>query len=85
MHVLRRALQYAWSELASEEDAQACEAFFKGKDTSKYTLVLQQTLDGIRAKAKYIEVGSAPHCVFRLLIEAQRSTGDLEEWLQQWN
>jgi hypothetical protein len=37
-------------------DAEECEAFFKDKDTSKYALVLQQTLDTIRASAEWIEV-----------------------------
>jgi aminopeptidase 2 len=61
-------VQYAWSGLASVKDADDCEAFFKDKDTSKYALVLQQTLDTIRASAEWIG----------------RSTADVEEWLQQW-
>jgi aminopeptidase 2 len=50
------SLKLAWGGLASLKDAEACEAFFKDKDTSKYALVLQQTLDSIRANAQWIEV-----------------------------
>jgi hypothetical protein len=62
-----RFLQSAWAGLASEKDAEACEAFFSDKDTSKYALVLQQTLGTIRAKAKYIEVGFVLRFVLPLL------------------
>jgi len=38
------------------------------KDTSRYDMVLAQSLDGIRARAKWIE----------------RSTPDLKQWLESW-
>ncbi|KAF9036751.1 hypothetical protein BJ165DRAFT_1532853 [Panaeolus papilionaceus] len=50
---------------SSMKDYAAIEAFYKDKDTSKYNKALAQALDGIRAKASYIE----------------RSNDDLIQWL----
>jgi hypothetical protein len=38
------------------------------KDNSKYDMVLAQSIDGIRARAKWSE----------------RSTADLKQWLENW-
>lgn len=38
------------------------------KDVSRYDMVLAQSLDGIRARAKWIE----------------RSTTELKQWLENW-
>ena len=38
------------------------------KDVSRYDMVLAQSLDGIRARAKWIE----------------RSTAELKQWLENW-
>ena len=38
------------------------------KDNSKYDMVLAQSLDGIRARAKWSE----------------RSTAELKQWLENW-
>ena len=38
------------------------------KDVSKYDMVLAQSLDGIRARAKWNE----------------RSTAELKQWLENW-
>lgn len=38
------------------------------KDTSRYDMVLAQSLEGIRARAKWIE----------------RSTLDIKQWLESW-
>ena len=38
------------------------------KDTSKYVMVLAQSLEGIRTRAKWYE----------------RSTAELKQWLEDW-
>ncbi|KAF9562157.1 leucyl aminopeptidase [Agrocybe pediades] len=58
-------VSYTINFYSSEKDLAAVEAFFKGKDSSKYNQSLAQGLDSIRARHGYIE----------------RSTGDLKEWL----
>jgi len=40
----------------------------QGKDNSKYDMVLAQSLDGIRARAKW----------------SDRSTAELKQWLEDW-
>jgi aminopeptidase 2 len=66
---LKYLVQYSISGLSTEKDAKAVEAFFDGKDISRYNLTLAQCIDGIRAKAKWIE----------------KSNADLESWLEKWN
>ncbi|KAJ6546483.1 leucyl aminopeptidase [Mycena vulgaris] len=53
----------------SAKDLESIEAFFKDKDTSKYNMALAQTLESIRTRIAYIE----------------RSSGDLNEWLEKWD
>jgi len=65
---LKYLVQYGISGLSTEKDAKEVEAFFDGKDISRYNLVLAQSVDGIRAKAKWIE----------------NSTSDLQSWLEKW-
>jgi hypothetical protein len=48
--------QATFKDLTTLQDVKETEAFFADKDTSKYSLVLQQTLDSIRANAAWIEV-----------------------------
>ncbi|KAI0318713.1 peptidase family M1-domain-containing protein [Amylostereum chailletii] len=54
-----------YKNFASLRDCERVEAFFQGKDTSKYEMKLAQTIDSIKAKATWIE----------------RSTEDVEGWL----
>jgi len=54
--------------LSKEADYEAVEKFFADKDTSKYAMVLAQTMEGMRAKITWIE----------------RSTGDIRAWLEKW-
>ncbi|KIJ31991.1 hypothetical protein M422DRAFT_783647 [Sphaerobolus stellatus SS14] len=54
--------------LNTEEDAQALEDFFIGKDTSDFNLSLTQALDGIRSRAAWLE----------------RSEEDVRSWLEKW-
>lgn len=61
-------VRYALDFLSTKKDLEESEKYFEDKDTSKYNQSLQQTLDTIRAKIAYIE----------------RSTDDLDAWLQQW-
>jgi len=56
------------SSFSSEKDALEIEEFFRDKDNSKYDMVLAQSLDGIRARAKWIG----------------RSTLELKQWLENW-
>ncbi|KAF7777794.1 hypothetical protein Agabi119p4_3866 [Agaricus bisporus var. burnettii] len=64
-------LQYlvtlSFSFLSTNEDLKKTEEFFKGRDTSKYSMALAQSLDSIRARIQFIE----------------RSTSDLEKWLKE--
>jgi len=53
---------------SSEKDAKEIEDFFEDKDVSRYDMALAQSLDGIRAKAKWNE----------------RSTVELKQWLENW-
>ncbi|KAJ7066128.1 leucyl aminopeptidase [Mycena amicta] len=53
--------------LSSQADYDATEAFFKTKDTSKYTRPLQQTFEIIRGNIEYLE----------------RSTAEVVEWFKQ--
>jgi len=59
-------IQGSIGTFSSEKDAQEIEDFFKDKDVSKYDMVLAQSLDGIRARAKWCE----------------RSTAEVRGWLE---
>ncbi|KAG9104921.1 Aminopeptidase 2 mitochondrial [Ceratobasidium sp. 370] len=65
---LNYLVKYGFDSFSSEEDAQDVENFFKGKDTSKFNLALAQTLDSIRASAKWLN----------------RSKDDVGQWLAEW-
>ncbi|KAL0066491.1 Aminopeptidase 2 mitochondrial [Marasmius tenuissimus] len=58
-------IEYGFSSLTSKEDLARDIEFFERKDTSRYSLVLAQSHDSIRARIAYIE----------------HSTGDLTQWL----
>jgi len=64
----QRLIKISIGGFSSEKDAQEIEEFFKDKDISRYNMVLAQSLDGIRARAKWIE----------------RSTAELKQWLEDW-
>ncbi|KAJ7820079.1 leucyl aminopeptidase [Mycena olivaceomarginata] len=55
--------------LATVEDYEDTVAFFKTKDTSKFTRSVDQTLEAIQTNIKYLE----------------RSTTDISEWFVEWN
>ena len=63
------------------EDYEAIETFYREKDTSKYKLALAQALDGIRARAEYVEVSVATSNLAGSELFLQRSKNDLLEWL----
>ncbi|KAF7361545.1 Aminopeptidase 1 [Mycena sanguinolenta] len=54
--------------LSTQEAHDDVEAFFKGKDTTRYSMALAQALETIRTRIAYIE----------------RSRDDLSSWLKQW-
>ncbi|THH28051.1 hypothetical protein EUX98_g6136 [Antrodiella citrinella] len=58
-------VQYSHDILSTQEDYEEIAQFFKTKDTSKFSMALQQTYDSILARAAWIE----------------RSTADVSEWL----
>ncbi|KAI0792895.1 hypothetical protein C8Q75DRAFT_751852 [Abortiporus biennis] len=58
-------VQYSFQSLCTKKDHDETAEFFKDKDTSKYRMALQQTLDSILAKDAWI----------------QRSTDDVRSWL----
>jgi len=62
-------IKFSFQDLTSEKDAQEVEAFFKDKDVSKFNLALNQSLDAIRANAKWLE----------------RAKDDVSEWLAKQN
>ncbi|KAH8983498.1 leucyl aminopeptidase [Lactarius akahatsu] len=65
---MKYIVQSVYSGFGKEEDRVKAEAFFKDKDTRKYNQALAQALDGISAKAAFIE----------------RSTSDIVTWLEKW-
>ncbi|KAG8691051.1 Aminopeptidase 2 mitochondrial [Ceratobasidium sp. 423] len=65
---LNYLVKYSFDSFSSEQDAKEVEAFFKDKDNSKYNLALAQTLDSIRASAKWLG----------------RSREDVAQWLAEW-
>ncbi|KAH9030818.1 leucyl aminopeptidase [Lactarius hengduanensis] len=65
---MKYIVQSVYSGFGKEEDRIKAEAFFKDKDTRKYNQALAQALDGISAKAAFIE----------------RSTSDIVTWLEKW-
>jgi len=65
---MKYIVQSVYAGFTEEEDRLKAEAFFKDKDTGKYNQALAQSMDGISAKAAFIE----------------RSTVDVVTWLKKW-
>ncbi|KAL5636049.1 hypothetical protein ACGC1H_004760 [Rhizoctonia solani] len=65
---LNYLVKYSFDSFSTEQDAKDVEEFFKNKDSSKYNLALAQTLDSIRANAKWLE----------------RSRDDVAQWMAEW-
>ncbi|CAE7227454.1 unnamed protein product [Rhizoctonia solani] len=65
---LNYLVKYSFDSFCSEQDAKDVEEFFGSKDSSKYNLALAQTLDSIRANAKWLE----------------RSRDDVAQWMSEW-
>ncbi|KAJ1310324.1 hypothetical protein OPQ81_007063 [Rhizoctonia solani] len=65
---LNYLVKYSFESFSTEQDAQDVEKFFKDKDSSKYNLALAQSLDSIRANAKWLE----------------RSQHDVAQWMAEW-
>ncbi|KIP07998.1 hypothetical protein PHLGIDRAFT_105051 [Phlebiopsis gigantea 11061_1 CR5-6] len=64
---MQNIVKYAFGGLATEKDYTETKAFFEGKDASKYKMALEQTLDGILARAAWVK----------------RSTEDLRQYLEK--
>ncbi|KAJ8084693.1 Aminopeptidase 2 mitochondrial [Marasmius tenuissimus] len=64
---LKYLVQESFAVLSTEKDLKETEAFFEGKETSKYSLALAQSLDSIRARIAFIK----------------HSTDDLQKWLKE--
>ncbi|KAF9265351.1 leucyl aminopeptidase [Marasmius fiardii PR-910] len=60
-------IESSFSDLTTEKDLNDIIGFFEGKDQSRYSLALAQSLDSIRARIAYIK----------------HSTEDLEKWLKE--
>ncbi|EGO21509.1 hypothetical protein SERLADRAFT_372157 [Serpula lacrymans var. lacrymans S7.9] len=69
---LKYIVEEAFGGLSTEEDYEETVKFFKDKDTSKYNLALEQTLDSVRATSAWLKW-------------CQRSTTDILEWLEMWD
>ncbi|KAI9451358.1 ERAP1-like C-terminal domain-containing protein [Lactarius psammicola] len=65
--LMKYIIQSVYSGFGKEKDRVKAEAFFKDKDTRKYNQALAQALDGISAKAVFIE----------------RSTPNIVTWLEK--
>ncbi|KZT44121.1 leucyl aminopeptidase [Sistotremastrum suecicum HHB10207 ss-3] len=65
---LSRIVAFAFDKLSASGDADKIEAFFKGKDTSAFSMSLAQTLELIKVNAKW----------------RTNSLEDVEQWLVQW-
>ncbi|PWN20753.1 putative AAP1-alanine/arginine aminopeptidase [Microstroma glucosiphilum] len=66
---LGRIFQYSLSGFTTKKDLEAVEAFFKDKDTGKYSSSLKQGLDSVRANTAWLE----------------RDAADVEAWLKANN
>ncbi|KAG8913108.1 Aminopeptidase 2 mitochondrial [Tulasnella sp. 417] len=64
---LSNIVKFSFQYLTAEKDADALEAWFQDKDISKYNLALSQSLERIRANAKWLE----------------RCKGDVADWLKK--
>ncbi|KAK7463587.1 Aminopeptidase 2 mitochondrial [Stygiomarasmius scandens] len=66
--ILKFLIKIGFGSLSTEKDLQETISFFKDKDTTKYSMSLDQALDGIRARIAY----------------QNHSTSDIEAWLKEW-
>ncbi|KAJ6558360.1 peptidase family M1-domain-containing protein [Mycena capillaripes] len=66
--MLKYLVAASFRSLATQEDHDSTEEFFKDKDTSRYSMALAQALETIRDRIAYIE----------------RSRDDLSDWLIKW-
>ncbi|KAI0373350.1 leucyl aminopeptidase [Pilatotrama ljubarskyi] len=64
---LIRWTEISFGGLSSDKDYEETAAFFKDKDTSKFDMALNQTLDTIKSRAAWVK----------------RSTNELTEWLEK--
>ncbi|CAE6537754.1 unnamed protein product [Rhizoctonia solani] len=64
----RYLVQYAFEGFSTNKDAQEYEEFFKNKDVSKFSMAHAQTLETVRANAKWLD----------------RSHSDVADWLSEW-
>jgi len=53
---LGHLVKYSLREFATKGDLDDAISFFKDKDVAKYAMPLEQSLDGIRANMKWLEV-----------------------------
>lgn len=61
-------------------------AFFKNKDVAKYAMPLEQSLDGIRANMKWLEVRfEPPDGKYDAHTWLQKSNSDVVDWLESWS
>jgi len=66
---IKSLVSCSFGALSTREDYESIVQFFEGKDTSKYSMSLAQSLETIQTRIAYIE----------------RSAGDLTEWLENWD
>ncbi|KAJ7457967.1 leucyl aminopeptidase [Mycena galericulata] len=66
--MMKYLLQSCLNGLSTEDDYNKVQTFFEGKDTSRYSMVLAQVLEGIRGRTTSFE----------------RSSDDLSKWLTEW-
>ncbi|ORY74296.1 hypothetical protein BCR35DRAFT_281272 [Leucosporidium creatinivorum] len=64
---LGKIAQFSFQSLSTEEDAAQVEAFFADKETSQFIQPLQQGLDTVRAKARWLN----------------RAAEDVKQWLEK--
>ncbi|CAE6458236.1 unnamed protein product [Rhizoctonia solani] len=64
----RYLVEYAFDGFSTEKDAQQIEEFFKDKDISRFSMAYAQTIETIRANAKWLD----------------RSRSDVADWLSEW-
>ncbi|KAJ6558373.1 leucyl aminopeptidase [Mycena capillaripes] len=66
--MLKYLVSASFRSLATQEDHDSAEEFFKDKDTSRFSMALSQALETIRVRIVYV----------------QRSRDDLSDWLIKW-
>ncbi|KAF8311311.1 leucyl aminopeptidase [Clavulina sp. PMI_390] len=66
---IKDTVQNIFRTFTTEKDANDIEAFFEGKDNSKYELALKQAIENVRVQAKWLD----------------RSQSDIEAWLAKFS